>query len=208
MPEIALLNKENKPVGKIDMPQDIFSAEVRKDILHEVVQNYLANQRQGTASTKTKGLVSGGGKKPWKQKGTGRARAGSNRSPIWRGGGIVFGPQPRAYSYKLPKKVRWIALNSALSAKFSDKEVTVVEDLSMPEPKTKRIISILNSLGLTGSILIVIPEKDRTLELAARNIPDVKLERVEELNPYVILSYSRLLLTKGAVEKMMEIYIG
>ncbi|MBI5026293.1 MAG: 50S ribosomal protein L4 [Nitrospirae bacterium] len=208
MPEIALLNKENKPVGKIDLPQDIFSAEVRKDMLHEVVRNYLANQRQGTASTKTKGLVSGGGKKPWKQKGTGRARAGSNRSPIWRGGGIVFGPQPRAYSYKLPKKVRWIALNSALSAKFSDGEVTVVEDLSMPEPKTKRLISILNSLGLTGSILIVIPEKDRALELAARNIPDVKIERVEELNPYGILTHSRLLLTKGAVEKMMEVYIG
>lgn len=206
MLQIDLLNKENKPVGKIDLPSDIFGAQVKKVVLHEVVRNYLANQRQGTAATKTRGLVSGGGKKPWKQKHTGRARAGSIRSPLWRGGGTVFGPQPRDYSYRLPKKVKWAALEAALSAKFSDGEIVVVDDLTMEKPKTKELFSLLNRLGLKN-VLIILPEKSETIKLASRNIPNVGVAIVGKLNVYDILKHEKLLITRDAVERMKEIYL-
>jgi large subunit ribosomal protein L4 len=207
MPQVDVIDRENKAVGKIDLPPEIFGTEVRKALLHEVVRNYLANMRQGSASTKTRGLVSGGGRKPWRQKGTGRARAGSIRSPLWRGGGTVFGPRPRDYSYKLPKKMKWTALSSALSAKLSDGELMVVEELSLPEPKTRLLVGLLRGLGLDGSTLIVLPEKDGVLELAARNIPRVDVARVSELNAYAILSHEKVVLTRGAVEKMREVYL-
>ncbi len=208
MPEIDLLNKDNKPVGRVELPSEVFDVAVRRDILHEVVRNHLANRRQGTAATKTRGLVRGGGKKPWKQKHTGKARAGSNRSPLWRGGGVVFGPSPRDYSYKLPKKLKWFALNSALSAKLSDGEIIVVEDLPIVEPKTKNMVSLLKGFGLKNSVLIIVPEKNRALELAARNIPNVDVVRVNELNVYNILTHERLLVTQGSVERMKEVYLG
>ncbi len=207
MPQVELINKENKSVGKVELPDDIFGVVVNKELLHEVVHNHLANKRQGNAATKTKGLVSGGGKKPYKQKGTGRARAGSNRSPLWRGGGTIFGPQPRDYSYRLPKKAKWLALSSALAAKFADNEVVIIDDLSLTEPKTKTVKSMLKGLGL-DNVLIIVPEKNGNLELAARNIPRVDIARVSELNVYSILAHKKILILKDAVERLKEVYLG
>jgi large subunit ribosomal protein L4 len=207
MSEVELINKENKSVGKVELPEDIFGVKVNKELLYEVVHNHLANKRQGNAATKTKGLISGGGKKPYKQKGTGRARAGSNRSPLWRGGGTIFGPQPRDYSYKLPKKAKWLALSSALAAKFKDNEVVILDNFSIAEPKTKAVRSILKDMGLTN-VLIIIPEKNVNLELAVRNIPGVNIARVSELNVYSILAHQKLLIIKDAIEKLKEAYTG
>jgi len=207
MSQVELINKENKSVGKVELPDDIFGVKVNKELLYEVVHNHLANKRQGNAATKTKGLVSGGGKKPYKQKGTGRARAGSNRSPLWRGGGTIFGPQPRDYSYRLPKKAKWLALSSALAAKFADNEVVIIDDLSLIEPKTKAVKSMLKGLGL-DNVLIIVPEKNGNLELAARNIPRVNIARVSELNVYSILAHKKILILKDAVERLKEVYLG
>jgi large subunit ribosomal protein L4 len=207
MPQAELINKENSPIGKAELPDDIFGVKVNKALLFESVHNHLANKRQGTAATKTKGLVSGGGRKPYKQKGTGRARAGSNRSPLWRGGGTIFGPLPRDYSYKMPKKAKWLALSSALAAKFADNEIVIIDDLSVNEPKTKAVKSLLRKLGL-GNVLIIVPGKDENLELAARNIPGVNVARVSELNVYSVLSHEKLLIAKDAVERMKEAYAG
>jgi len=207
MSETELINKENKSVGKVELPDDIFGVKVNKELLYEVVHNHLANKRQGTAATKTKGLISGGGKKPYRQKGTGRARAGSNRSPLWRGGGTIFGPQPRDYSYKLPKKARWLALSTALAAKFKDNEVVIIDNFSVEEPKTKTVMSMLNGMGL-NNVLIIVPEKNRNLELAVRNIPGVNVSRVSELNVYSILSHEKLLIVKDAIERLKEAYLG
>lgn len=207
MSETELINKENKSVGKVELPDDIFGVKVNKELLYEAVHNHLANKRQGNAATKTKGLISGGGKKPYRQKGTGRARAGSNRSPLWRGGGTIFGPQPRDYSYKLPKKARWLALSTALAAKFKDNEVIIIDNFSVEEPKTKTVMSMLNGMGLKN-VLIIVPEKNRNLELAARNIPGVNISRVSELNVYSILSHEKLLIVKDAIERLKEAYLG
>jgi large subunit ribosomal protein L4 len=208
MAEIEIKDQNNKSVGKTDLPDDIFGVTVRKGLLHEVVHNHLANKRQGTASTRTRGMVSGGGRKPYKQKGTGRARAGSNRSPLWKGGGTVFGPHPRDYSYKLPKKVKWLALSSALSAKFADGEVILIDNISVAEPKTKVVKGLLDNLGLKNNVLIIVPERNDALELASRNIPRVNVARVSELNVYSILSHEKLLISKDAIEKMKEAYSG
>ena len=205
MPEIEIKDKNNKNVGKINLGDDVFGAEVKTGVLHDSVVNYLANQRQGTHATKTKGLVRGGGKKPWKQKHTGRARSGSNRSPLWRGGGIIFGPQPRDYSYAIPRKARKLALRAALSGKFSDGEITVIDDLSIDKPKTKDIALILKNLDFAGkSILIVVPEYDEAVMLSARNIPGVAVRKVSDLNSYDVMSHSRMLATKKAVEMLTE----
>ncbi len=208
MPQVEMINRENKPAGKADLPDEIFGVKVRKGLLHEVVRNHLANKRQGTAATKTKGLVRGGGRKPYKQKGTGRARAGSIRSPLWKGGGTVFGPQPRDYSYKLPKKVKWLALSSALAAKLADGDVTVIDDLTITEPKTRVAIGLMRELGFKNNVLMIVPEKNEALELAVRNIPRVSVARVNELNAYLILSYEKLLISRDAVERMKEVYSG
>lgn len=208
MAEIEIISKENKSVGKVDLPDDIFGVDVKKGLLHEVVRNYLANRRQGSTATKTRGLVSGGGKKPYRQKGTGRARAGSNRSPLWRGGGTVFGPQPRDYSYKLPKKMKWAALSSALSVKFSDEEVVVIDEIKVSETKTREVRELLDGLSLRNNVLIIVPAKSETLERAARNLPGVRISRVSELNVYTVLAHEKLLITRDAVEKMKEVYLG
>lgn len=206
MAQLEILNKDNKPVGKVDLPSDIFGVEVKKWVLHEVVRNYLANQRQGNAVTKTRGLVSGGGRKPYKQKGTGRARAGSNRSPLWKGGGTVFGPLPRDYSYKLPKKVKWAALGAAFSAKFADGAIVVIEDLLLSEPKTKDLVALIKGLGLSN-VLIILSEDNKTIRLSARNIPNVDVATVGRLNVYEVLVHEKLLMTRGAVERMKEVYL-
>jgi large subunit ribosomal protein L4 len=205
MPEFEVKDKNNKPVGKINLSDEVFGVKVKDGVLHNAVVNFLANQRQGTHATKTKGLVSGGGKKPWKQKHTGRARSGSSRSPLWRGGGTVFGPQPRDYSYAIPKKARRLALKAALSGKLSDGEIIVVETLSIEKPQTKEMMSVLKRLELDGkSTLIIVPEHNETIMLSARNIPGVTVTRVSDLNCYDVAAHSRLLMTRQAAEMLSE----
>ncbi|HET6514961.1 MAG TPA: 50S ribosomal protein L4 [Thermodesulfovibrionales bacterium] len=205
MPDIEMKDTKNNAKGKVSLPDTIFGLGKRADIIHASVVNYLANQRQGTHATKTKGLISGGGKKPWKQKHTGRARAGSNRSPLWRGGGTIFGPQPRDYSFKLPTNMRRRALAEALSAKLADGGLTVVEGIVIEKPKTKAIQEVIKNLGLDGkSLLIVLPEKNENILLSSRNIPGVRVARVMDLNPYQILTHERILMTADAVRAMTE----
>ncbi len=204
MPETELKDTNNNIKGSVSLPEELFGLSARKDILHASVKNFLANQRHGTHATKSKGLVSGGGKKPWRQKHTGRARAGSNRSPLWRGGGTIFGPQPRDYSYSLPRNLRRRAVGEALSAKLSSGEMTVVEAITVEKPRTKDMVGILRNLGLDGkTVLIVLPEKDGNVLLSARNIPEVKVSRTKDLNPYEILSRQAVLITKGALDALV-----
>ena len=205
MPEIDIKDKNNKSVGKIALAGAVFGTEAKAGVLHDSIVNYLANQRQGTHATKTKGLVRGGGRKPWKQKHTGRARAGSIRSPLWRGGGTIFGPQPRDYSYAIPKKARKLALKAALSGKLSDGEVVVIDDLSLAKPRTKDIAAILKNLDIAGkSTLIVLPEYNEAVMLSARNIPGVAVRKASDLNSYDVVSHKRVLATKKAVEILTE----
>jgi len=205
MAEIDIKDKNNSTVGTITLPEAVFSASAKQGAVHGSIVNYLANQRQGTHATKTKGLVSGGGKKPYKQKGTGRARAGSIRSPLWKGGGTVFGPQPRDYSYNLPRKAKKVALHSALSAKLADGEITVIDGISLDKPRTKDMLAMLKNLGLNGkTTLIVLPEKNDSVILSARNIPGVSVTRVTDLNTYNVAVHTMLLITKQAVEMLAE----
>lgn len=203
MPVVELKDKNNTIIGKIDLKDEVFGLQTKSAILHEGVTNYLANQRQGTHATKTKGLVRGGGRKPFKQKHTGRARAGSIRSPLWKGGGTIFGPQPRDYSYNLPKKVKRIAVKTALSMKMSEGAITVIDGFSLNRPKTKDMVSTLKTLGLEGEkVLIVTPEKDEVVILSARNIHGVRVVRVSDLNSYDIIISSKLLMTKDALSRL------
>jgi large subunit ribosomal protein L4 len=198
---------ENKEVGTVELPESVFAREIRVDILHEAVRNYRANKRQGTASTKTRGEVRGGGKKPWRQKGTGRARAGTNTSPIWRKGGIVFGPQPRSYSYKLNRKFKQLAVKTAFSSKLTDDDIIVVESLAFENPKTKEMARILKALGINGKSVLILTEKSNdVLEKASRNIPGVSLRRVEDVNVYDLLAHEKLLLTKNSIERIKEVH--
>jgi large subunit ribosomal protein L4 len=206
MPELEVKDRNNNTVEKINLRDDLFGVHAKPGVIHDAVINYLANQRQGTHATKTKGLVSGGGKKPWRQKHTGRARAGSIRSPLWRGGGITFGPHPRDYSYNLPKKIKRFALMAAIYEKLSKGEVVVVDNLSIEKPKTKEMAEIFKNLGLTGkSVLIVLPEKDESITLSARNIPRVGVTRAMDLNTYEVIAYNMLLMTKEATARLEDI---
>ncbi|GER92945.1 50S ribosomal protein L4 [hot springs metagenome] len=205
MLEIEVKDINNDVKGKIALSDVIFNNPASESVVHSAVVSYLANQRQGTHATKTRGLVSGGGKKPWKQKKTGRARHGSIRSPIWRGGGIVFGPQPRDYSINLTKNMRKVALYKALTMKLSDGEVVVVDSISIDKPKTKDIIKIMNNLGLFDkTVLIVLPEKDENVMLSVRNIPTVDVIRVSDLNAYYIAAFDCVLFTSDAIEKLQS----
>ena len=201
-----VINTDNKKVGKITLNPEIFGSPVKGHLIHEVLVNQMANKRQGTAATKSKGMVRGGGAKPWKQKGTGRARAGSNRSPLWKGGGIVFGPHPRDYSYKVPKQVRWEAMNSAFSAKVASQDLVVVDKIDLPEPKTKIMASMLKKLGLEGSLLILTTKNERLIGRAARNIPWVTVKNIESLSLYDIVSHRKLLITSDIVKKIEEVF--
>ncbi|MDQ7788305.1 MAG: 50S ribosomal protein L4 [Thermodesulfovibrionales bacterium] len=203
MPEIEVKDRNNNTVEKITLSEEVFGVRAKQGVLHEAVVNYLANQRQGNHATKTKGLISGGGKKPWRQKHTGRARAGSSRSPLWRGGGTIFGPQPRDYSYHPPKKMKKLALLAALREKLAGGEIIFIDSLSVDKPKTKDIVTILRNLGLQEkSVLIVLPEKDDAIILSARNIPGVSVMRAVDLNTYEVLAYNMLLMTKEAAKKL------
>ena len=201
MPEIEIKDRNNNSVGRVNLPDDMFSISAKDGVVHNSVVNFLANQRQGTHATKTKGFVSGGGKKPWKQKSTGRARSGSSRSPLWRGGGIIFGPQPRDYSYVLPKKAKRLALRAVLSGKFSEGVITVIDGFAMDKPKTQEMVAVLKGLGLEGkSTLVIVHDYDKTVILSARNIPGVTVRRLSDLNSYDVAVHSRLLMTKQAAE--------
>ncbi|MBP5427284.1 MAG: 50S ribosomal protein L4 [Clostridiales bacterium] len=206
MPNIDVHNVKGEVVGKLELSENIFGIEVNESTLHLVVKNQLANKRQGTQSTKTKSEVSGGGKKPWKQKGTGRARQGSTRSAQWTGGGIVLGPKPRSYRYTLPKKVRRIALKSAFASKVNEKEMLVLDELKLDEFKTKRMVEIFNNLKVDGTALLVIEGCDKKVVNSARNIPGVTVASVNTINVYDILRHRNLIMTKDAVSKVEEVY--
>jgi large subunit ribosomal protein L4 len=206
MPKFDLYNMDGKVVGDIDLCDDIFAVEVNEAAVSMVVRNQLANKRQGTQSTKTKSEVRGGGKKPWKQKGTGRARQGSTRSAQWIKGGIVLGPKPRSYRFTLPKKYKRIALKSALSSKVIDSDVMVLDKLGFENIKTKQMVNVLNNLKIDSSVLIVIADKNDSVEKSARNIPGVKTAFVNTINVFDILKYNKLILTKDALSKVEEVY--
>ncbi|MEY4949621.1 MAG: ribosomal protein [Pseudomonadota bacterium] len=190
-------------VGEIDLPGS-FGERRRNHLIYEVVQSQLASRRAGTHATKTRAMVSGGGKKPWKQKGTGRARAGSSRSPLWAGGATVFGPQPRDYSYRLPAQARRTALRSAIADRQREGALQVLDSIALPEAKTKRLVEMLGALGLEKSVLIVIAGRDDSLERAARNLPGVKVLRSEGLNVADVLRHKTLVLTQDAVAALAE----
>lgn len=193
-------------VEEIELKDTIFGVEVNQHVVYEAVKNQLANKRQGTQSVKTRAEVRGGGRKPWRQKGTGRARHGSTRSPIWVGGGVTFAPKPRDYSYKLPKKVRRLAMKSALTSKVENKEIIVVDELNFEAPKTKEMIKTLKSLNADKKALIVTAESNFNLIKSANNIPNVATTVVNNLNVYDILKYNSLIITKDAVRKVEEVY--
>ena len=198
-----VLNTLAEKVGEIDLNDTLFSVEVKTGILHEVVCMQRANRRSGNACTKTRGEVSGGGAKPWKQKGTGRARAGSNRSPVWRGGGTVFGPLPRDYSYSMPKKVKKLAIKMALSARNQEGNLVVIDNFKMPEIKTKDFVKVMNNFRFENC-LIITDENDETISLSARNAIGFKVLPVAGLNVYDILKYSKLMLLQSSLAKIEE----
>ncbi len=205
MPQVALYNINGEQVGEIELNKDVFGR-VNKFVLHDAVVKHLAGRRRGTSDTKTRAEVRGGGRKPWRQKGTGRARHGSIRSPIWRGGGIVFGPHPRDYSYPLPKKVRRLALKSALSAKAAGGKVLVLDELKLAAPRTKEMLAILDRLGVAGPVLLVTAARDENTFKSARNLPGVKTVTVEGLNTYDILASDTLLFTRDALARVEEVF--
>jgi large subunit ribosomal protein L4 len=200
----TVFSQTRAEVGTIDLPATIFAEPLRRALLADVVRMQTASRRAGTHATKEKGEVRGGGKKPWKQKGTGRARAGSIRSPLWPGGGTIFGPHPRDYGYTMPKQARKTALRSALAQKHREERLTIVDRIELPEPKTKHFVELLRGLGVDDTVLVVISEADAKVELAARNLPRVKVLRVAGLNVYDLLRYHQLVLTKAALEALNE----
>jgi len=206
MPKVALYDMTGSQIGDIELNDDVFGIEVNTHVMYEAVKNYLANQRQGTQSAKTRAEVRGGGRKPWRQKGTGRARQGSIRSPQWKGGGVVFAPKPRDYSYKIPKKVKRLALKSALSSKVEDLEIIVVDKLVLEQPKTKEMVKVLKNLNTGKKTLILIPERDEAVVRAAANIAGVKTAYVNTINVYDILNCDSFVITKDAVNKVEEVY--
>ncbi|MGI6712040.1 MAG: 50S ribosomal protein L4 [Bacillota bacterium] len=204
MPKVTVYNMQGDQVGELDLHDDVFAAKVNQALLHEAVTVYRASLRQGTHATKTRSMVSGGGKKPWRQKGTGRARVGSIRSPIWKGGGIVFGPQPRKYGVKMVKKARRLALKSALSDKVNQGNMIVLDELKMSEPKTKEIVKMLNAINAQNA-LVVVDAPNENVEKSARNIPGVQSVQATGINVYNILAHDKLIMTKKAVAKVEEV---
>lgn len=206
MPKLDVLNVSGEKIGDIELNPGIFGIEVNEHVLHDVVKNYLANQRQGTQSAKTRSEVRGGGKKPFRQKGTGRARQGTTRAPHYVGGGVAFAPKPRDYSYKLPKRVKRLALFSALSAKVAAGEVIILDDLAMDAPKTKDMVNILSNIKAEKKSLIVLPEVTENVLKSSSNIPGVQATFVGSLNVYDILNHNNFVITKKAIEAIEEVY--
>jgi large subunit ribosomal protein L4 len=205
MPTVGLFNKEGQKIGDIELAESIFGAPINAHAMHQVVVAQLANKRQGTQSTKTRAEVSGGGIKPWRQKGTGRARQGSTRSPQWIHGGIVFAPKPRDYSQATPKKMRRVALKAALSSKVVDNNMIVLESLELAAPKTKEIVAMLSAFGFKKT-LIVTAEANENVYKSARNIEGVAVAPVNNINVYDLLKYEKVIVTKEAVSKIEEVY--
>ena len=206
MPTVDVYNADGKVVGNMDLNENVFGVTVRSDVMHEVVVNYLANQRQGTQSTRTRTEVRGGGAKPWRQKGTGRARQGSIRAPQWVGGGVALGPKPRDYRYTVNKKVRRMALKSALSSKVEENEIIVLDACSCDEIKTKQVTTLLKNLNVNEKALIVLPENDKNVVLSARNIKGVDTTYVGAINTYEVLNHTKCIILKDAVTKLEEVY--
>ncbi|MFD1609613.1 50S ribosomal protein L4 [Oceanobacillus luteolus] len=205
MPKVTLFKQDGSNAGEVELNEAVFGIEPNTHVLHEAVVMQRASLRQGTHAVKNRSAVRGGGRKPWRQKGTGRARQGSIRSPQWVGGGVVFGPTPRSYSYKLPKKVRRLALRSALSSKVKEENIFVLEQLALNAPKTKEIINLLDALKVDEKALIVTADTNETIARSANNLQTVKVLTVEELNVLDILTYDKLVITKDAVEKAGEV---
>ena len=206
MPKASVYNIEGKKVSDIDLKEEIFGIEPNEAVIHSVLVNYQANQRQGTQSTKTRAEVRGGGRKPWRQKGTGRARQGSIRAPQWIKGGIALGPKPRSYKYTVNKKERRLAVKSMLSAKVLEESLVVVDKLAFDEIKTKSMVNALNNLKVTGKTLIMLPEKNENVQKSARNIEGVKTTLVNTINVYDLLKYNNLVVTVDTVKKLEEVY--
>ena len=205
MANVSVYNIEGKEVGSIELNDAVFGVEVNEHLVHMAVVNQLANKRQGTQSAKTRSEVSGGGKKPWRQKGTGHARQGSTRSPQWTGGGVVFAPKPRDYSFKMNKKEKRIALLSALSSKVADNKIVVLDAFNLDEIKTKKFAEVMSNLKVDKA-LVVIEGENKNVVLSGRNIPTVKVSATNEINTYDVLKYETLVVTKAAVEKLEEVY--
>ena len=200
---LPVVSQSRAPAGEVQVPAVVVAGPLREHLLHAVVRSQLAGRRAGTAATKTKGFVSGGGKKPWRQKGTGRARAGSSRSPLWAGGGTTFGPRPRDYGYRLPRTARKAALRAALASRHATGALLVVDGLHLAEPKTKRMVECLDGLGLAGaSVLLVLAEPDQAIARAARNLPHVKVLVARGLNVYDVLGHAHLIMTRAALEEV------
>ncbi len=206
MPKVDLYDISGKVIGDIELSDSLFGIKVNQYAVHQVVVNQLANKRQGTQSTKTKSEVRGGGIKPWRQKGTGRARQGSIRSAQWVKGGIVLGPKPRSYRYTLPKKLKRVALKSALSSKLNENEIFVLDKLNFDTYKTKQMAEVLKNLKVEDSAVIVLADKNENVQLAARNLPGVKTLLVNTMNVYDIVKHRKFIITKDAVSKVEEVY--
>lgn len=206
MPNVAVLDMAGKKVGTIDLADAIFGIEPNTSVMHQMVVSYLASQRQGTQSALTRSEVSGGGKKPWRQKGTGRARQGSTRAPQWTHGGVVFAPKPRNYRFSVNKKVKRLALKSALSSKAAAEEIIVIDSITMDEYKTKTMVSMLKAVGAEGKALIVLPEVNNFVIASASNIEGVKTAQVNTINVYDLLNADKLIIAKDAVAKIEEVY--
>lgn len=206
MPKIDVYNMEGKKVSDVELNDNVFGIEPNEAVVHSVLVNYLANQRQGTQSTKTRSEVSGGGRKPWRQKGTGRARQGSIRAPQWVKGGIALGPKPRSYKYTVNKKERRLAIRSVLSSKVLENNLVVLDKAEMKEIKTQAMVKTLENLKVEGKTLILLPEKNENVQKSARNIKDVKTTLVNTINVYDLLKYNKLVVTLDAVKKLEEVY--
>lgn len=206
MPKVTLYDMSGAQIGELELNDSIFGIEPNEAVMADFVKMQLANKRQGSSSTKTRAEVRGGGRKPWRQKGTGRARVGSTRNPVWVGGGVAFGPRPRDYSYRLPKKIRRLALKSAYSTKVKENSIIVVDKLEFAEPKTKDMLKTLDALNITNKTLVVTVDGDVNVTKSARNIPGVKPLRVDYVNVYDLLKYDTLLITKDAVKRVEEVF--
>ena len=206
MPKVDVYNMQGKKVSDVELSEAVFGIEPNENVVHSVLVNYLANQRQGTQSTKTRAEVSGGGRKPWRQKGTGRARQGSIRAPQWIKGGIALGPKPRSYRFKINKKERQLAVKSVLSSKVLENTLVVVDSLDMKEIKTKEMVKALNNLKVEGKTLMLLAEKNENVQKSARNIEGVKTTLVNTINAYDLLKYNKLVVTEDTVKKLEEVY--
>lgn len=206
MPKVALYKMDGSVSGEIELKDEVFGADINGAVMHQVVKMQLANKRQGTQSALTRSEVRGGGAKPWRQKGTGRARHGSIRSPIWVKGGVAFAPKPRAYSYKVPRKMRRLAIKSALSSKVAGDNLIVLDSIELSQPKTKEIAKMLGNLNIDKKVALVLNGKNEWVERAARNIPNLKLMYVNTLNVYDILKYDKFIILEEAVRQIEEVY--